>query len=109
MICKVKRRMKKADFISELAGLAFGGCNDAVKLLFIDPDDGGGGVDGLDLRHVSEMKRAANGAVEIRLVNRLELLRLLAEQVDGETSAAESLVSALDRAAGALGGGERED
>lgn len=60
--------------------------NDVVKLLFLDPEDPGG-VDGLDLSGVTELKRNANGTFEVKLVDRVKVLdmlrQLLAEQDDG--------------------------
>ena len=99
----MKRKVKKADVICDLAQLAFGGCNDAVKLLYLEPDDLSG-LDSLDLRHIAELKRAANGAVEIKFTSRLELLQLLMGLLEEDNGGAESLVSALDGAAAALSG-----
>lgn len=104
----MKRRVKKTDVICELARLAFSGCNDAVKLLYLEPDDLKG-LDGLDLRHISELKRGAKGEVEIKFTSRLELLQLLMGLLESDSGGAESLVSALDGAAAALGGSGHAD
>ena len=97
----MKRKVKKKDVVSELAQLAFGGCNDAVKLLYMEPDDTAG-LDSLDLRHISELKRSATGAVEIKFTSRLELLQMLTGLLENDSDSAESFVSALDSAAAAL-------
>ena len=98
----MKRKVKKKDVVSDLAQLAFGGCNDAVKLLYMEPDDLSG-LDDLDLRHISELKRSAAGGVEIKFTSRLELLQLLTNLLESDSGMAESFVSALDSAAAALG------
>ena len=107
MIDGLKKKIKKADLVSALAQLALGGCNDAVKLLYLEPEELSG-IDELDLRHISELKRSPSGAVEIRLTNRLELLKLLAGMLDAESNPAESFVTALDSAAAALGGADAD-
>lgn len=96
-----------SDVIKQIDNLAFGRANDAVKLAFLDPEQHEL-IDGLDLRMVSEVKRGANGAVEIKLLNRITLLELLArllEPPSSKSSEAESFFSAMDKAAARLGDG----
>ena len=93
--------------LAQLRELAFGRANDAVKLIFLEPeriDE----IDGLDLRMVSEVKRAANGAVEVKLISRLALLELLGSMAGASAeSGAESFFRAMDAAAERLGEGEK--
>ena len=93
------------DLLAQIRELAFGRANDAVKLIFLEPEQIDL-VDTLDLRMVSEVKRAANGAVEVKLVSRLALIELLGRlmgerETDG--GASESFFRAMDAAAERLG------
>lgn len=98
---------QETPFLDQLRELAFGRANDAVKLIFLEPEQMNE-IDGLDLRMVSEVKRAANGAVEVKLVSRLALLELLGElSGGGAESGAESFFRAMDEAAERLGEGEK--
>ena len=84
--------------------------NDAVKLLFLDGEELKL-LDGLDLSLLTEMKRSANGTMEIKLVDRLDIIRELRELKDAEDAAlgpGASFYAALDKAASKLpesGGG----
>ncbi|MGI6028256.1 MAG: hypothetical protein ACOX81_02450 [Candidatus Heteroscillospira sp.] len=104
----MKRKVKKSDIVCKLAQLAFSGCNDAVKLLYMEPDELSG-LDDLDLRHISELKRSSNGAVEIKFTSRLELMQLLLGLLESESEGAEGFVSALDSAAAMLGAEKSAD
>ncbi len=96
----------KQDVIQNLAQLAFGDCGDAVKLLYFGPEELGN-LDKLELRHIAEIHRAANGAMVIKFVSRLELLKLLAELMQDDDGDA-GLLGALNDAAAALQEGGRE-
>lgn len=92
------------DFITEIRELALGKTNDAVRLVFLNPENNR--LPGkLDLRMISEIKRSSNGSVEIKLLNRIELLKLLAELTSeqspapGDGDEAERFFSAMDKAA----------
>ena len=84
--------------------------NDAVKLLFLDGEELSL-LDGLDLCLLTEMKRSANGTMEIKLVDRLDIIRELRELQSAERSAeapGAGFYAALDKAASRLsdtGGG----
>lgn len=107
MIAAVKKLPKSEDVICELKRLAFGKANDAVKLVFAK-DAGPQAVDGLDLSLLSEVRRGSSGMIEVKLINRLEALSLLAELLragapaGGESAAA--LFRAMDEAAQRTGG-----
>lgn len=93
------------DLIGHIYKLAFGKANDAVKLAFLCPENQEE-IKKLDLKMVSEVKRGAGGAVEVKLINRIALLELLAkllEPADGEGNGAESFFTAMDKVAAKLG------
>lgn len=104
----MKKKMKKKDLVQMLAKLAFGSCNDAAKLLYLSPESIEQ-ISELDLRLVSELKRGTNGSVEIKLTNRPELLKLLAELLEDDGTAAESFFRAVDSAAAAVREASNED
>lgn len=101
---KSKKDLSPDDFIRALASSS---PNDAVKLLFLGEEDTAL-LDSLDLSLLSEIKRSPNGAVELKFVNRLDVIRFLAElgQAEG-TAAGESFYTALDKAAKALDGEDK--
>ena len=92
-----------------VAELAEARANDAARLMLagdMDKEE----LDGLDLRLVTELKRGANGGVEIRLLDRLKVLQFLAELTgagDKTGSGAENFFRALERSA--MPGGERSE
>ena len=104
----MSRELCSSDVIRHINNLAFGKANDAVKLAFLEPEQKEE-IANLDLRMVSEVKRGANGAVEVKLLNRIALLELLAgllgETAKPEKSQAESFFTAMDAAAARLGDG----
>jgi hypothetical protein len=89
--------------------------NDAVRLAFMEAEEAGSVIGTLDLALLSEIKRGANGAVEVKLVDRAELIEKLAELESAEraeSAAGANFFEALDRAAGALdtvGGGAADE
>lgn len=76
-------RLNSTAVVSHIKRLAFGKANDAVKLAFIPPERLEL-IDELDLSMVSEVKRGAKGEVEVKLLNRVALLELLAKLLEGE-------------------------
>ena len=100
---------KSEDVIFALRKMAFGKANDAVKLIFAE-EGGAAAVDGLDLSLLSEVKRGSNGTIEVKLINRLEAVALLAKLLGaerpGEKNDAEALFRAMDEAAAKAGGAQ---
>ena len=80
----MQRNFRKKDIIKRLGEIALGRSNDAVKLAFLPPGEKYSGIDGLDLKMLSEIRRSANGGVEIKLINRLEVLKTMLEAMEGE-------------------------
>ncbi len=87
----------RRDVVRRLAELAFGRANDCVRLALEENPE----LDKLDLSLLSEVKRNEKGLVEIKLVDRLQVLRQLAEAVGEEPDEFEELLRALQG-----GGGE---
>ena len=95
----VKRKPDGAEILRRIADLAFGRANDAVKLALLELDESA--LEKLDLSLLSEIKRGNNGVVEVKLLNRLDALALLAKLVGadgGRTAAAEGFFKALNDA-----------
>ncbi len=79
--------------------LAMGRANDAVKLAYLD-QDGLSQIDGLDLRCLTEFKRSSNGAVEVKLTDRVAVLEKLLEQQKAEEDGLGAFLEAMDRLGG---------
>ena len=110
-ICDLKGKLSSAKVAEHIRKLAFAKSNDAVKLVFLEPEQLGL-IDGLDLNMVSEVKRGAKGEVEVKLLNRIALLELLSGLLEkGSPSqgagGAESFFTAMDSLASKLDGGEK--
>lgn len=106
----MRKKKDGGGVVDRITELAFGKANDAVKLAFLDPTEPEqlAELEELDLSMVSEIKRSANGAVEVKLLNRIALLELLAQLSTPEAGAvkngeAESFFLAMDKAAAKLG------
>lgn len=94
---KNERWMRK--ILRKIETLADGRVNDAVKLAFLD-ENTMESLDGMDLSAVAEFKRHGNGAVEVKLVDRLAVLEKLAELVDGQREGEMDLFRVLNERAG---------
>ncbi|MCR5707513.1 MAG: terminase small subunit [Ruminococcus sp.] len=100
-----RRRIKEhrellADEGSVMAGLrrlAFGSCNDAVKLAFADELPPQEELDRLDLYNVAEIKRVRGGGVEVKVFDRIKALEKLCEleRAMSDAENAEALIRAL--------------
>lgn len=86
-----KGEIRQQDVARRLAELAFGKANDCVRLVLEDTPE----VEKLDLSLLSEVKRNEKGTVEVKLVDRLQALRQLAELAMEEKSGAEDFLKAL--------------
>ena len=78
----MQRIFRKKDVIKRLGEIALGRSNDAVKLAFTNPEKLD--IDSLDLTMLSELRRAANGSVEIKLISRLDALKIMMEALRDE-------------------------
>ena len=89
--------IRRQDVTRRLAELAFGRVNDCVKLAIEDSPE----LDKLDLSLLSEVKRTEKGLVEIKLIDRLQLLKQLAEVAGEKGSDMEAFLQALQGGEGA--------
>lgn len=106
----MQNNISNADIIRQAADLAFGKSNDIVRLVFLENGQEDK-INRLNLNLVSEIKRSGNGAIEVKLLNRLEIMRFLAELMEDKTQSASSAAAffaAIDDAAGKLGEREHE-
>lgn len=96
------KKIKRKYVLEKLSDIAFGRANDAVKLAFAEPEGGTGFLDGLDLTMLAEVKRGSGGAVEVKLLNRLDALKLMIEAAEPDkfsSDGARSFFDAMDEAA----------
>ena len=91
-------KILRTDVARRLAELAFGRSNDCVRLVLGETE----GLEKLDLSLLSELKRSEKGALELRLVDRLKALELLARMAEDQGGDLESFLKALQ-------GGEEAD
>lgn len=81
----MKKLCKRDDLIWRMWNLAFGRPNDCVRLALGEVDR----LDELDLSLLAEVRRSDKGAVEVKLVDRMEvmdrLLELAGKEEDGAT------------------------
>ena len=80
-----------SDVARRLAELAFGKANDCVKLVLGENVD----LSKLDLNLLTELKRNDKGTLEIRLVDRLKALELLANFAESEGTDLEAFLQAM--------------
>ena len=95
-----ERERKK--LLKRLERMAFDGPNDAVKLVFSAGGEAGETIDDLDLTMLSEVKHGQNGTTEMKFVNRLDVIRLLLDELrpDGaDENANADFFNALSKAA----------
>jgi hypothetical protein len=83
--------LRRTDVARRLAELAFGKCNDCVRLAMGEDV----AVGKLDLSMLTEFKRSEKGAVEVRLVDRLKALEMLAAMAQEDGGDLESFLNAL--------------
>lgn len=83
--------VQRKDVIRRLAELAFGRVNDCVKLALEETPE----LDQLDLSLLSEVKRNDKGTVEIKLIDRLQVLERLAQMAGEDNSPMESFLQAM--------------
>lgn len=92
-----KKAVDRQAVLREMMALAAGAANDAVKLAYLDGERTEE-IDGLDLRCLTEFKRSGNGAVEVKLTDRVAVLEQLLARLDREEKqGAAALLEALDR------------
>ena len=80
---KKQARQHRKELVSCLRRLARWKANDAVKLAFLEPEELGA-MEELDLLGVTELRRNANGTVEVKFVDRVKVLEMLREMLREE-------------------------
>lgn len=95
-------RAQSRKYLEELAA---GRHNDAVKLLLLSGQLDAEHIDELQLDQISALKRDDKGAIEIRFIDKLAVIRELSqlEACDARADADGNFYAALDRAARELG------
>lgn len=89
------RELKREDVLRGLARLAFSGAEGLSGLLLAEE----GGAEKAALNAVSEIRRNANGTVEVKMVDRVKALATLYELLgSGESEGAEAFFRALEEA-----------
>lgn len=96
---KLEKR-RREELVNCLRRLAKWKANDAVKLAFLEAEELGA-MEELDLMGVTELRRNANGTVEVKFVDRVKVLAMLREMLEEEQGGA--LVEMLE------GFGQSED
>lgn len=86
--------MDRQKIINELRRLVGSKSNDAVKLAYFTQEDADR-IDTLDLRGLVELRRSGNGAVEIKLIDRLKALELLDRLSQQEDRALDDFLAGL--------------
>ncbi len=89
-------RQWREDVLRRLERLADQRANDAVKLAFLGEEQVEE-IDRMDLRALTELKRHGNGAVEIKLVDKILALETLCGIAKQSGEGAEALFQALER------------
>lgn len=90
---KIRNRARR-ELMESLRRLARWRKNDGVKLVFLDPEELDR-VDGMDLMGIREVKRAGNGAIEVKFVDQMAVLEMLRQMQNGQDGALESFTAAL--------------
>lgn len=88
-------RGRLLELIEELAKCK---ANDAVKLAFLE-EENLEEINGLDLTALTGFKRSDKGGVEVQLVDRMAVLRLLVELSDGQEDRQAEFFRAWERKA----------
>lgn len=81
----------KKDVVRRLAELAFGKANDCVRLVLEERPE----LEKMDLSLLSEVKRSEKGTVEVKLIDRLQVLRQLAQAAAEEDGGLDEFLQAL--------------
>lgn len=100
----MSEEISREAILRELMKLAFGKCNDAAKLAFLQKEDMAR-ITKMDLSLLGGI-HTTGGGVDVKLVDRARLIELLlaATEKDGRAEAsAGGLIAALNGAAGRLG------
>lgn len=84
-------KLRREDVAARLAALAFGPANDCVRLVLEEDPP----LEDLDLSNLCELRRSEKGAVEVKLVDRLQALERLLALTREEDTGLEEFLTAL--------------
>ena len=84
---KKREKRRRKELMNCLRRLAKWQANDAVRLAFLAPEELGA-LEELDLLGVTELRRSANGAVEVKFADRVKVLEMLREMLREEKDSA---------------------
>ena len=99
----MSEEISREAILQELMKLAFGKCNDAAKLAFLQKEDMAR-ITKMDLSLLDGI-HTTSGGVDVKLLDRAKLIELLLSATEGDDSgqSAGGLIAALNGAAGRLG------
>ena len=100
----MSEEISREAILRELMKLAFGRCNDAAKLAFLQKEDMAK-IAKMDLSLLDGV-HTTSGGVDVKLLDRAKLIELLlaaTEEPSGAEAPAGGLIAALNGAAGRLG------
>lgn len=98
---KKRKAVSKGEVLRQMMELASHPVNDAVRLAFLS-EESRDEIGTLDLCGLSEFKRSANGAVEVKFTDRLAVLQSLLDRMEEEESVgALAFLQALEGGEGA--------
>lgn len=86
-----KSGRRRGELLRYLRKLAKCRNNDVMKLAFLEPEDRDM-LDELDLTGVAELRRGANGTLEVKFVDRMKVLAMLRELLDEDGGSVEELL-----------------
>ena len=86
--------VSRQDVTRRLAELAFGSANDCIRLVLEEQPN----LEALDLSLLREVKRNEKGAVEIKLIDRIQALEQLAAVAGEDRSGLDEFLQALQGA-----------
>lgn len=86
--------VSRQDVARRLAELAFGNANDCIRLVMEAQPD----LENLDLSLLKEVKRNEKGGMEVKLIDRLQILEQLSAVAEEDKSGLEAFLQALQGA-----------
>ena len=91
----------RRDVINALTKMMKARPDDVIKIALADTDDGYFDIDKCDLTLVSEIKRSPQGAIEVKLIDRIAVIDRLIELTKEESGSgtAEGIIGAINGAA----------
>ena len=86
--------VSRQDVARRLAELAFGNANDCIRLVMEAQPD----LENLDLSLLKEVKRNEKGGMEVKLIDRLQILEQLSAVAEEDRAGLEAFLQALQGA-----------